>query len=162
MYTGHLHVNLILYYLDEAKSVLRTDGWCADVPELQSTQEDADTRLILHALHSVQHDGVKQVIVHANDTDVIVICIYDACKMQNQLPEVWVRSGPDSYLPIHLIAQSLGETICLASSTASVEKTSPSIHTSPARMIGSWQAANWTSKLWQTMERPNISFSLMS
>ena len=46
-------------YLDEAKSVLLTDGWCADVPELKSTPEEADTRLILHALHSVQHDGVK-------------------------------------------------------------------------------------------------------
>ena len=34
--------------------------------------------------------------------------------MQDQLPEVWVRSGPDSYLPIHLIVQSLGEKICLA------------------------------------------------
>ena len=94
--------------------MLLTDGWCADVPELQSTQEEADTRLILHALHSVQHDRVKRVIVHANATDVIVICIYYACTMQDQLPEVWVRYGPDSYLPIHLIDQSLGETICLA------------------------------------------------
>ena len=34
--------------------------------------------------------------------------------MQDQLSEVWVRSGPDSYLPIHLIAQSLGETVSLA------------------------------------------------
>ena len=68
--------------------MLLTDGWCADVPELQSTQEEADTRLILNALHSVQHDGVKRVIVHTNDTDVIVICIYYACKMQNQFPEV--------------------------------------------------------------------------
>ena len=118
-------------------------GWCADVPELQSTQEEADTRLILHALHSVQHDGVKRVIVHANDTDVIVICIYYACKMQDQLPEVWVRSGPDSYVPIHLIVQSLGEKFVLLSpsSTASVEGTSPATHTSPARRVGSWQAA---------------------
>ena len=94
--------------------MLLTDGWCADVPELQSTQEEADTRLILHALHSVQHDGVKRMIVHANDTDVIVICIYYTCKLQDQLPEVWVRSGPDSYLPMHLNAQSWEETMCLA------------------------------------------------
>ena len=55
--------------------MLLTDGWCDDVPELQSTQKEADTILILHVLHSVQHDGVKRVIVHANDTDVIVIWI---------------------------------------------------------------------------------------
>ena len=111
----HWASNLILYYcrfLDEEKSVLLTDGWCVDVPELRSTQEEADTRLILHALHSVHHDGVKQIMVHANDTYVTSF-VY-ACKMQDQLPEVLVRSGPDSYLPIHLIAQSLGETICLA------------------------------------------------
>ena len=58
--------------------MLHTDGWCADVPELQSTQEEADTRLILHTFHSDQHDGVKR---------VIVIYIYYACKMQDQLPE---------------------------------------------------------------------------
>ena len=86
--------------------MLLTDGWCADVPEQQSTQGEAVT------FHSVQHDGVKRIIVHANDTDVIVI--YYACKMQDQLPEVWVRYGPYNYLPKHLIAQSLGETICLA------------------------------------------------
>ena len=39
--------------------MLLTDEWWADVPELQSTQEEVDTRLILHALHSVQHDGMK-------------------------------------------------------------------------------------------------------
>ena len=48
------------------------------------------------------------------------------------------------------------------SSTVSVEGTSPATHTSPAWRVGSWQAANCTSKLWQTMERPKTSVSLMS
>ena len=94
--------------------MLLTDGWCADVPELQSTQEESDTRLIIHALHSVQHDRMERVIVHTNDTDVIVICIYYTCKIKDHLPEVLLRSGPDSYLSMHLIVQSLGETISLA------------------------------------------------
>ena len=101
-------------FLDETKSVLLTEGSCVDVAELQSTQEEADTRLILHAIYSVKQDGVKRVVVHASDTDVIVICIYYAFKMQDQLSEVWVRSGSDNYLPIHLIAQSLGDTVSLA------------------------------------------------
>ena len=82
-------------FLDEAKSVLLTDGWCADVPALQLTQEEADTRLILHVLYSVQHDEVKRLV------SMPMIQIWSsleysiACKMQVLLPEVWVRSGPD-------------------------------------------------------------------
>ena len=68
-------------FLDETKSVLLTEGSCVDVAELQSTQEEADTILILHAVYSVKQDGVKRVVVHASDTDVIVICIYHVFKM---------------------------------------------------------------------------------
>ena len=35
--------------------MLLTDGWCADVPELQSTQEEADTRLMLLLLSTHSH-----------------------------------------------------------------------------------------------------------
>ena len=78
--------------------------------------------------------------------------------MQHQLPEVWVRSGPDTRL-LNLWDKHF--VLLSPSSTASVEGTSPATHTSPARRVGSWQAANWTSMLWQTMERPKTSVSLM-
>ena len=45
------------------------------MPELQSTEEEADTRLILHALHSVQHDGVKLVIFKL----MLSACVVSIC-----------------------------------------------------------------------------------
>ena len=66
------------------------------------------------SLDSVQRDGLKRIIVYANDTDAIAICIYYAFKMKDHLCEVWVRSGSDGYLPRHLIYQSLGDTVSLA------------------------------------------------
>ena len=42
--------------------------------ELQSTQEEADTRLLLHALHAAR-TGSKAVIVTSEDTDVMLLCI---------------------------------------------------------------------------------------
>ena len=44
-----------------------------EVAELQSTQEEEDTRLLLHALHAAR-TGSKAVIVTAEDTDVMLLC----------------------------------------------------------------------------------------
>jgi hypothetical protein len=100
---------------EETKSVLLTKGSVTRVPSLESTQEEADTRILLHAIHSVQNEDVQRVIVHANDTDVIVMCIYYASTLLNDLEELWVRTGPDNYyLPIHQIAKSLGPAQCRA------------------------------------------------
>ena len=64
-----------------------------EVAELQSTQEEADTRLLLHALHAAS-TGSKAVIVTAEDTDVMLLCfafrkvipcpIYQMCVTQNR------------------------------------------------------------------------------
>ena len=100
---------------EETKSVLLTKGSVTRVPSLESTQEEADTRILLHAIYSVQNEDVQRVIVHANDTDVIVMCIYYASTLLNDLEELWVRTGPDNYyLPIHQIAKSLGPAQCRA------------------------------------------------
>ena len=42
--------------------------------ELQSTQEEADTRLPLHARHAAR-TGSKAVIVTSEDTDVMLLCL---------------------------------------------------------------------------------------
>ena len=44
------------------------------VDELQSSQEEADTRILLHAKHASDH-GYKSVSVVSEDTDVYVLCI---------------------------------------------------------------------------------------
>ena len=48
------------------------------------------------------------------DTDIVVICVYYASTLLRDLPELWVRTARDSYLPIHGIAAALGPASCRA------------------------------------------------
>ena len=52
---------------------MTADEW-VDVTELQSTQEEADTCLLLHALHAAR-TGSKAVIVTSEDTNVMLLCL---------------------------------------------------------------------------------------
>ena len=45
-----------------------------EVAELQSTQEEVDTRLLLHALHAARTSS-KAVIVTSEDTDVMLVSL---------------------------------------------------------------------------------------
>ena len=42
--------------------------------DLTSTQEEADTRLLLHAFHAARN-GSKAVVISSEDTDVFVLCL---------------------------------------------------------------------------------------
>jgi hypothetical protein len=98
---------------EETKPVLLTEGSVTDVADLESTQQEADTRVILHSLYSVHHEEVDRVIIHGNDTDIIM-CLYYAATLLKDLPEQWVRTAPEAYLPIHEMALALGPSQCRA------------------------------------------------
>ena len=96
------------------KQVISTHGPNAvsspitDMYGLFCTQEEADTRLLFHASHSFHH-GYNKVMVHATDTDVVVIAVAVSRIFQNC--EVWVAFGHGNklrYIPCHLIANALG------------------------------------------------------
>ena len=48
------------------------------VEELNSTQEQADTGLILHAAHAAR-SGYQAVVVASEDTDVFLLCLAFKC-----------------------------------------------------------------------------------
>ena len=96
----------------EKKALIITPNEVQPVLNLQSTQEEADTRVFLHAIYCVQHNGTERIVIYANDTDVIVLAIYYASKHRDILQEQWVRNAPQSFLPIHEIAQKLGTSLC--------------------------------------------------
>uniref|UniRef100_UPI00358F0481 E3 ubiquitin-protein ligase XIAP-like n=1 Tax=Myxine glutinosa TaxID=7769 RepID=UPI00358F0481 len=75
-------------FKEETKSVLIAEGTVTDVTALESTQQEADTRVILHSMYSVQNEEVGRVIIHANDIDVIVKCVYYAATLLKYLPEL--------------------------------------------------------------------------
>ena len=63
-------------FKDETKSVLVTAGIVTDVAALESTQQEADTRVILHSIHSVQKEDVEGIIIHTNDK---TLSLYHVC-----------------------------------------------------------------------------------
>lgn len=88
-------------FTEETKTLLVNARLVTSVPGLESTHEEADTRFILHTSH-VARNGTELVVLHVNDTDVIVLCIYYAnTDYLDSLQEVWIRTDYKSYLPIH-------------------------------------------------------------
>ena len=88
-----------------------------DCPDLYSTQEEADTRAILQALHAdkrLKELGKQgRIIINTSDANVIVLCIYFDKQMTNT-SELWVQMGNiisvkdgRRFLPIHELCSSL-------------------------------------------------------
>jgi len=80
----------------------------ADLSDLSCTHEEADTRLLFHASHSF-HQGFTKLMIHATDTDVVVLAIAVSSVLKDC--EIWVAFGHGSklrYVPCHLISAELG------------------------------------------------------
>ena len=57
---------------------LLTHSSSEDVSELQSNQEEADTRVVLHAMHALSHGGnIQPVVIRSpsGDTDIVALTI---------------------------------------------------------------------------------------
>ncbi|VDI11065.1 Hypothetical predicted protein [Mytilus galloprovincialis] len=101
---------------DEEKQIVSTTGSnvnCRkekDVSKIAPcTQEEADTRMMLHVNDAVA-DGHKCVMIRTVDTDVVVIAISVLQKIESIL-ELWIAFGVGKnfrYLSIHDIANALG------------------------------------------------------
>jgi len=106
-------VVLARVFRDPLRVVKLTFGNSKVLDELLSDHEEADTRMILHALHTCQdHD---RVIIQSPDTDVAVIGIHSFTSLHCR--ELWFRTGTKDklrYLPIHTIANHLDPSMCAA------------------------------------------------
>ncbi len=81
------------------------------VPELSSTQEECDTRIVLHTLYSIHKLGARRVVVHGNDIDIIVMLLHYVSQLDKDV-EVWVKRETSEYVPVHELSQSLGPRYC--------------------------------------------------
>ena len=86
--------------------------WCSkdsiETTTLCATHEEADTRIVLHAIHS-QADTV---VVSASDTDVLILHIAHRDKMTST--RVYMRSGTAKrrkYIPVHEIHNKLPQAV---------------------------------------------------
>lgn len=108
---GNMKLVLSGGFKEETSTFMVGHNHTSPVPELESNHEEADTRIILHVLYSFEVLHLERVVVHSNDTDVIVMCIYYASKCDS-ITELWVRTDSNVYLPIHEIADKLGSVDC--------------------------------------------------
>ena len=79
---------LLGWVIQREKSVFFSDGVVQPVSELKSTHEEADQSMLLHTLYSFEIDGAERVVIYANDTDVIVLCLYYAVTHLQDLGEI--------------------------------------------------------------------------
>ena len=61
-----------------------------DIADLRSNHEEADTRLILHAIHAVTITQCSRILVVGRDTDVLLLLIHF---FGSKDVEVWMMSG---------------------------------------------------------------------
>ena len=76
--------------------------------------EEADTRLLLHALHA-SRNGFKKLLIVTVDTDVVVLALHHFFSLD--LQELWIEIGVGKnrrWLPIHLYAEILKQDTCQA------------------------------------------------
>ncbi|KAG0716309.1 hypothetical protein GWK47_009996 [Chionoecetes opilio] len=82
-----------------------------EAPELKSSQEEADTRLLLHALHAAE-SGYKSVIITAEDTDVMVLCLGMCHKIPSHLFQKCGTKNRTRFLDITTLSRTLGGSVC--------------------------------------------------
>lgn len=75
---------------------------------LEGNHEEADTRLILHALEAIRC-GYDRIVVQCRDTDVLLLLLY----FLGDQPDIWIKSGTGKdtkFYPVHDIAKQLSPT----------------------------------------------------
>jgi len=84
--------------------------------DLRSTHEEADTRMVLHAIHLAHM--FPRLVVRSDDTDVLVILLY-YYSLGLMGKEVYMHAGHvgtntnrQRYIPVHIISDKLGKNVC--------------------------------------------------
>ena len=84
--------------------IVKSSRDTTDVTPFKSTHEEADTRLVLHAIHS----QYNTVVVASRDTDVLLLLVYHFQRMRCQ--RLWMMSGTSKkrrYIPIETVFNNL-------------------------------------------------------
>lgn len=86
---------------------------CEPVPELDSTQEEADTRLLLHAKHAADA-GNTNIVISSVDTDVEVLACFCQAHINGNL---FLHTGTiarSRFVDINAVARKVGLSVCKA------------------------------------------------
>ena len=101
----------VLFITSEEKCWKITGESVAEVPELASSQEEADTWLLLHASHAAQ-EGHPAVVVVTEDTDVFDLLLSFCRTMNTIILQKCGSSTRTKLIDITKITTVLGEDTC--------------------------------------------------
>lgn len=105
-----------------------SSGVVQPISELESTQEEADTRMLLHSLHAA---GLRfaSVVIVSEDTDVLVLLL----AFKGFTPSlVFIKCGSQTrvkYIEVSRTVESVGATAC---------RSLPGFQLAGALKMGSW------------------------
>ena len=120
-----------------------------DHSQLSSNQEEADTRLILHAIACEK----KCIVVSSRDTDVLVLLVSHFHRINCN--ELWMSTGTQKnprYIPVHDLAKSMSQSL--------LDALIP-FHTITGCDTTSFIAQHSKSTIWKTLESEPITNSLL-
>lgn len=81
-----------------------------EVPELQTTQEEADTHMFLHCAHIAE--SYQHVVIASVDTDVRALCLSFCYDINIEMFQKCGTAARVLYINISLVAQALGKEVC--------------------------------------------------
>ena len=82
-----------------------------DMDSLYTDQEEADTRMLLHAFHAMS--DCPKITIDSPDTDVAILCVY-YFESLNNVSELYFYTGTADkrrFIPIHDISRAMGPTL---------------------------------------------------
>ena len=89
-----------------------SSGVVERLTDLDSSQEEADTRLLLHAAHAARPSKFAAVIIVTEDTDVLVLCLAFKSFI---LPSMFIKCSSQTrvkYLHVSRIVEQIGARTC--------------------------------------------------
>ena len=101
-----------MYVTSSDRCIKLTESGWQEIDDLQSTQEEADTRILLHVKHAAE--TIPALICITEDTDVFIICL-GLCQDVNS--NIFIRRGSKSsvrLVDITKLAAALDRDVCTA------------------------------------------------
>ena len=88
----------------------------ANIDELRSDHEEADSRMFAHVSHAMELYSPGRVIIWSIDTDVAAICPRAMLLLDIDIKELYFKTGVKSkkrFIPMHAVSSEFGHSISL-------------------------------------------------
>lgn len=101
----------VLYVTCEELCYKLTKEDFEEVDALKTSQEEADTRLFLHATHASEN-GYRSIVISSEDTDVMILCLGYSMNISCPMYQKCGTANRTRYIDISKLGNSLGDNVC--------------------------------------------------